>query len=125
MLSGEFNCYAVVGKSVRLYHTASYSISSSAPDDERVIRSKHVEQEKNGGIKIMYKNCASRWSSAHCNMMHGTYNVKRRKNSRRRCDVRTYSHTYSAAGLLVSSVSNCMSYTWETASRHAGTSNNV
>ena len=28
----------------------------SVPDDERVIRSKHVEQEKNSGIKIIYKN---------------------------------------------------------------------
>ena len=26
------------------------------------IRSKHVEQTKNCGIKIDYKNCASRWS---------------------------------------------------------------
>ena len=25
------------------------------------IRSKHVEQTKNCGIKIYYKNCASRW----------------------------------------------------------------
>ena len=25
--------------------------------------------------KIDYKNCASRWSLTHCNMMHGTYNV--------------------------------------------------
>ena len=76
MLSGESNCDAVVGKSVRFYHIASYSISCSAPDDERVIRSKHVEQEKNGGIKIIYKNCASRWPSTYCNMTHGTYNVK-------------------------------------------------
>ena len=34
---------------------------------------------KNCGIKIIYKNCASRWSSTHCNMMHGTYNVKLHK----------------------------------------------
>ena len=40
------------------------------------IRSKHVEQTKNWGIKIDYKNCASRWSLTHCNMMHGTHNVK-------------------------------------------------
>ena len=25
--------------------------------------------------KIDYKNCASRWSLKHCNMMHGTHNV--------------------------------------------------
>ena len=32
---------------------------------------------KNGGIKkIIYKNCASRWSFTHWNMMHGSYNVK-------------------------------------------------
>ena len=30
----------------RLYKTAWYSIPSNAPDDERVICSKHVEQEK-------------------------------------------------------------------------------
>ena len=35
--------------------TAWYSILGGAPDDEPVIRSKHVEQEKNGGIKIIYK----------------------------------------------------------------------
>ena len=40
------------------------------------IRSKHVEQTKNCGIKIDYKNCVSRWSLTHCNMMHGTHNVK-------------------------------------------------
>ena len=40
-------------------------------------RSKHVEQKKNCGIKIIYKNCASRWSSStRCDMMHGTHNVK-------------------------------------------------
>ena len=31
---------------------------------------------KNGGIKNIYNNCASRWSLTHCNMMHGTYNSK-------------------------------------------------
>ena len=30
---------------------------------------------KNCGIKIIYNNCASRWSSTHCNMMHGTHSV--------------------------------------------------
>ena len=40
------------------------------------IHQKHVEQTKNCGIKIDYKNCASRWSLTHCNMMHGTHNVK-------------------------------------------------
>ena len=25
--------------------------------------------------KIDYRNCASRWSLTHCNMMHGTHNV--------------------------------------------------
>ena len=39
-------------------------------------RSKHVEQTKKCGIKIDYKNCASRWLLTHCNMMHGTHNVK-------------------------------------------------
>ena len=33
-------------------------------------------ERKYGGIKIIYKNCESRWSSTHCNMMHGAYNVK-------------------------------------------------
>ena len=43
-------------------------LACSAPVDERVIRSKHVEQEKNGGIKNYFQNCASRWSSTHCIM---------------------------------------------------------
>ena len=30
----------------QLYQTAWYSMLGSAPDDERVIHSKHVEQEK-------------------------------------------------------------------------------
>ena len=38
--------------------------------------SKHVEQTKNCGIKVDYKNCASRWSLIHCNMMRGTHSVK-------------------------------------------------
>ena len=40
------------------------------------IRSKHVGQVQNCGIKIDRKNCVSRCSLTHCNMMHGTYNVK-------------------------------------------------
>ena len=52
------------------------------------IRSKHVEQTKNSGIKIDYKNCASRWSLTHSNMMHGTHNVK--KNPRYIETRRTY-----------------------------------
>ena len=40
------------------------------------IRSKHVEQTKNCGIKIDYRNCASRCLLTHCSMMHRTYNVK-------------------------------------------------
>ena len=41
------------------------------------IRSKHVEQtKKNCGIKIDYKNCASRWLLTHFNMTHGTHNIK-------------------------------------------------
>ena len=32
---------------------------------------------KNGGIKAIYKNCAFHWSSTHCNMTHGTHNVKK------------------------------------------------
>ena len=39
------------------------------------IRSKHVEQKKIWN-KIDYKNCASRWSLTHSNMMRGTHNVK-------------------------------------------------
>ena len=38
-------------------------------------RSKHVKQTNNCGIEINYKNCASRWSLTHCNMMHSTHNV--------------------------------------------------
>ena len=47
---------------------------------ELFTRSKHVEQGKNGGIRIIYKNCAARWSSTRCNMMHGTYKVRSWKN---------------------------------------------
>jgi hypothetical protein len=39
------------------------------------IHSKYVEQTKNCGIKIDYKNCAFRWSLTHRNMMHGTHKV--------------------------------------------------
>ena len=45
------------------------SLAAMKQLDERVIRSKHVGQEKNGGIKIIYKNCASRWSSTHYKTM--------------------------------------------------------
>ena len=40
------------------------------------IRPKRVDQTKNCGIKIDYKNCASHWSLTNCNMMHGTHNFK-------------------------------------------------
>ena len=33
-------------------------------------------RQKNCGIKMDCKNCASRWSLTHCNMMHGTHNVR-------------------------------------------------
>jgi hypothetical protein len=39
------------------------------------IRSKHVEQTKNCGIKIDYKNCASRWSLTHCTGKNKKKNV--------------------------------------------------
>ena len=39
-------------------------------------RSKHVEQTENCEIKTDYKNCESRWSLTHCNITHGTRNVK-------------------------------------------------
>ena len=32
------------------------------------IRSKRIEQTKNCGIKIDYKNCASRWLLTHCRL---------------------------------------------------------
>ena len=31
---------------------------------------------KNFGIKFIIRNCASRWSSTYCSMMHGTHNIK-------------------------------------------------
>ena len=34
------------------------------------------EQTRNCGIKTDHKNCASRWSLTHCNMMHGTHKTK-------------------------------------------------
>ena len=40
------------------------------------IRSKLVDQTKNCEIKIDYKNCTSRWSLTHYNMMHGIHNIK-------------------------------------------------
>jgi hypothetical protein len=42
------------------------------------ILSKHAEQTENCEMKIGYKICASRRSLTHCNMMHGTYNVKKK-----------------------------------------------
>ena len=56
-----------------LCNTVYYAVLLMTDDQ---IRSKHAEQTKNCGIKIDYKNCASRWSVTHCNMMHGTHNVK-------------------------------------------------
>jgi len=48
-----------------------------APDDERLDSFETCRaNQKNCEIKIVYKNCASRWLLTHCNMMHGTYNVK-------------------------------------------------
>ena len=56
----------------KLCNTVYYAVLLMMND---YIRSKHVEQTKNCGIKIDYKNCASLWLLTHYNMMHGTHNV--------------------------------------------------
>ena len=50
------------------------SILCRAPDER--LDSFETCRTENCGIKIDYKNCASRCSLTHCNMMHGTLNVK-------------------------------------------------
>ena len=47
-----------------LYYRVHYFVLLMMNDQ---IHSKNVEQTKNCGIKIDYKNCASRWSLTHCN----------------------------------------------------------
>ena len=42
-----------------------YSILCRAPDDERLDSFETCRTDKNFGIKIDYKNCASRWSLTH------------------------------------------------------------
>ena len=57
--SHKYKIGAVVQASLdspaRLHQTAWYSILGSAPDDERVNLSKHVEQENMVEWKIIYK----------------------------------------------------------------------
>jgi hypothetical protein len=57
-----------------LYYTVYYFV---APDDKRIdsFETCRVDKKKLWD-KIDYKNCASRWSFTHSNMMHGTYNVR-------------------------------------------------
>ena len=57
-----------------------HSILCRAPGDERLDSFETCRARKNCGIEIDYKNCASRWSLTHCNMMHGTQNFKARTN---------------------------------------------
>ena len=47
-----------------------------APGDERLDSFETCRADKKLWNKTDYKNCASRWLLTHCNMMHGTYNVK-------------------------------------------------
>ena len=46
----------------KLCNTVYYAVLLMMNDQ---FRSKHVQQTKNCGIKIDYKNCASRWSLTH------------------------------------------------------------
>jgi hypothetical protein len=81
--AGESSCYEVVGKSFRQLHSSSTRLPdcTKLPDTlyyAVLLTMNEFETcraRKNCGIKIVYKNCASRWSSTHCNMMHGTHNV--------------------------------------------------
>ena len=57
----------------KMCNTVYYAVLLMMNDQ---IRSKHVQQTKNCRIKIDYKNCASRWSLTHRNMMHGAHKVK-------------------------------------------------
>ena len=45
-------------------------------------------------MKIDYKNCTSRWSLTHCNMMHGTHNVKPNRSAVLSTRVATYLAQY-------------------------------
>ena len=68
----QYNRYNRAYSMIVLCNTVYYAVILMMNDQ---IRSKHVEQTKYCGIKIAYKNCASRWSLTHCIMMHGAYNV--------------------------------------------------
>ena len=59
----------------RLYCVTQYILPCSWSWTTRFVRNTQSWQ-KNCGIKIDYKNCKFRWSLTHCNMMHGTHNVK-------------------------------------------------
>ena len=47
---------AAIDSPARLYQTGCSGISGSVPDDERLIRSKHVEQEKMVEYKLSIRN---------------------------------------------------------------------
>ena len=57
----------------RLYNTVYYAVLLI---DERLDSFVTCRADKKLWNKIDYKNCASRRSLTHCNMMHSTHNVK-------------------------------------------------
>ena len=69
------SCYqaSIAAIAAILFITVYYAVLLMMND---LISSKYVKQAKNCRIKIDCKNCASRCLLTHCNMMHGTYNVK-------------------------------------------------
>ena len=83
VLSGESSCFEQLDSPdstivpIVLCNAVYYAVLLMVND---WIRSKHVEQVKNCGIKLIikidYKNCAFRWSLTHCYMICGTHNVK-------------------------------------------------
>ena len=67
-------------------HGIIYYILSSAPDDERVNSFETCRARKNCGIKIIYKNCASLFSSTHTHThthTHKTLYVSKVQHKRR------------------------------------------
>ena len=96
-----------------LCNTVYYAVLLMMNDQ---IRSKHVEQKTNCGIKIDYKNCASRWSLTLCYMMHGTHNVKLEEYRLRfdtihiPCSLQTYKWGYRQAMKKAKDIAETCSY---------------
>ena len=67
---------AGIACTIVLIGTVQNSTLCRAPDDERLDSFETCRVDKKLWNKFDYKNCGSRWSLTHCNMMHGRHNVK-------------------------------------------------